>query len=132
MPGAVVNRRAFLKRFGIGLSAALTLAALPASAVEALTVTEAGKKCAIAFLLQRYREHLRGSRGSEMYLTMHVPSGLFTAYEGDLTINQRFVSGSTATHLNPRHLMFKGLFLFEDPAMPAAWDVRFDGPEVRA
>ena len=119
-----LNRRAFLQRFGIGVGAALTLAALPASAVEALSVTDAGRRCAIEYLRHRWIEHMRGRSVTQAPPTMYVPQGLFDAYEGELTACVRFVL--TDGHRDgPRWLSFKGAKLFADPAMPKAWDVRF-------
>lgn len=121
-----MNRRAFLQRFGIGLAAAAALASVPVSALEALSITEAGRRCAIEFLRKRYNEYVRGRSSDAMPLSMRVPPGLFAAYEGELTVCERFIPNEDARgEYAPRGLMFKGTALFADETMPAAWDVRF-------
>jgi hypothetical protein len=124
-----VNRRGFLKRFGIGLGAALTLAALPASAVEALTVADAGRRCACEYLRKRYNDYMRGKSYHDAPLAMFVSPGLFAAFEGELTANERFISGSHEPM--ERHLMFKGTLLYAKPEITTWDDVRFM-PAARA
>lgn len=119
------SRRDFLKRFGIGVAAACALASLPEAAVQALTLADAGRRCACEFLRTRYNDHMRGRTASETPLSMRVPSGLFAAFEGELFACERFIASDARQVERPHSLMFKGTMLFADPAMPAAWDVRF-------
>ncbi len=124
-----MNRRGFLKRFGIGLGAALTLAALPASAVKALTLPEAGKRLAIEYMLRRYREMARGRRADTLPSRMRVSPGLFAAYMGELTVNERFCSGIFSEFAAlPQGLMFKGLIVTADPSLKRWEDVQWVEP----
>lgn len=120
----MMNRRAFLQRFGIGVGAALALTAIPKAAIAALDTTEAGKRLACEFLRQRYNAHMRGKSVRDTPLLMRVPCGLFDAFAAELTSFERFVSVEELRCASSRHLMFKGTPLFEDPTMPG-WDVRF-------
>jgi hypothetical protein len=127
-----MDRRGFLKRFGIGLTAALVLAKLPEAAVQALTTTEAAKRCAIEYMRQCYNAHVREQMashapGQRFYRPnhMHVSPGLYTAYEGELVACERYCSGDPRDNWD-RGLMFKGTRCTADPAL-TKWEVRFDG-----
>lgn len=119
----MLNRRVFLQRFGIGVGAALTLASLPATAINALTTEQAAKRIACEFLRKRYNDYV-GGNWNRIPLSMAVPQGLYDAFEGELEANERFCSGDPA-HGKIVHLKFKSAMLFADPSMPPMWDVRF-------
>lgn len=99
-----MNRREFVKRFGIGLSAACALASIPVSAVEALTTVEGAKRIACEYLRKVYNEH---SRGAPMNHPRRMEAGreLYEAFEGELVANERFCSGDDPYLTG---LMFKG------------------------
>jgi hypothetical protein len=129
----VLSRRGFLKRFGIGLGAALVLAKLPEAAVQALTQTEAAKRCAIEYMRQCYNAHVReqmASRapGQRFYMPnhMHVSPGLYAAYEGELTVCQRYESSDLRDGPWDTGLLFKGTRVTADPKL-TKWEVRFNG-----
>jgi hypothetical protein len=101
----MLNRRSFLKRFGIGVTAALALASLPASAVEHLSEPEAAKRIACEYLRKVYNEWAK-AHGNKGPSRMECGVELFEAFEGELIVNQRFtVEGQ---HDGTRYLAFKG------------------------
>lgn len=127
-----MNRRGFLKRFGIGLGAALTLAALPKAAVAALSNTEAAKRCAIEYMRATYNAHVREQMvsrapGQRFYMPnrMHVSPGLYAAYEGELVACERYTASDARDGWNAG-LVFKGTRVKADPAL-TKWEIRFNG-----
>ncbi len=120
---ASMNRRTFLQRFGIGVSAALALAALPASAIQALTTEQAAKRCAIEYLRKAYTDHVRGKSVSQHPRAFYVSQGLYDAYEGEIVANQRAMESARWEHTR-QGLMFKGSKV-EAKAELRGWDVVF-------
>lgn len=109
-----MNRRAFLKRFGIGLSAAVALAAVPVEAIRSLTVDEAGRRLACEHMRRIYNEACRGRLGVHP-TEMRVSSGLLTAYEAELICNERFI---TERKVQGRYYpVFKCAAVIPDPSL---------------
>lgn len=105
-----MNRRAFLKRFGIGVTAALVLASLPEAAIRSLTTEQAAKRLACEYLRKVYNEYCRQHPGAYP-VRMEVGRELFDAYEGELQANERFVRrtvGEFDVIDTSPGLMFKG------------------------
>ena len=100
-----MNRRDFLGRFGIGVSAALALASLPPAAIDGLSTLEAAKLCASEYLRKIYNEHANG-RLDQCPRRMEAGRELFEAYEGELVANIRFCQSIEPP--GPPNLMFKG------------------------
>jgi hypothetical protein len=115
----MLNRRAFLKRFGIGVAAACALASLPVSAVEALTLPEAGKRIACEYLRKIYNDWCQAHPGQRP-TRMEAGQELFEAFEGELIAHERFLCVADAER-GPRNLMFKAARL---DCVGRGWQVR--------
>jgi len=118
-----VNRRGFLKRFGVGVTAALALAAVPKAAIAALDTVQAGKCLALQYMRKVYNEYSAKHRAFPRLL--HVSPGLHAAFESELLPCERFcvaggVSGDTAFK---NALKFKGAAVTIDPAL-RGWQMR--------
>jgi hypothetical protein len=113
----VLNRRAFLKRFGIGVAAACALASLPVSAVEALTLPEAGQRIACEDLRKVWLDWCRAHPG-QMPTRMEAGLELFEAFEGEIVVCMRFHAVESC---GPRNLMFKGARM---DCVGRGWQVR--------
>lgn len=117
-----MNRRGFLQRFGIGVTAALALAALPEAVVAHLSTPELAKRCACEYMRTAYNRS-RGLNGAPAL--MWVSPGLYRAYEGELLMNERFRITEDVRDLEgPRWLVFKATRVEVDPQL-AKWDIRF-------
>jgi hypothetical protein len=99
-----MDRRAFLKRFGIGVSAALALASLPVSAIEGLSVADAAKRCACEYMRKVYNDWCRTNPG-RIPTRLEAGVELFEAYEGELVACERFTA--SVERDNVRHLTLK-------------------------
>jgi len=124
-----MNRRSFLQRFGIGVSAALALAALPVEAIQALTTEQAAKRLACEHLRRIYNAWCSAHRG-EQPCVLYVSRGLYEAYEGEITASERYVRSSGDLQ-GSRGLMFKGAWVVDDMRQ-SGWDVRVEALPDRA
>jgi hypothetical protein len=106
-----MNRRAFLKRFGIGVSAALALASLPETAIRGLSVADAGQRCAIEYLRKVYNDYMRGRSACAYPRRIEVGEELFAAYEGEITFFERFCAVGEES-LSVRNLKFKAATVY--------------------
>jgi hypothetical protein len=118
-----MNRRDFLKRFGVGVAAAAALAQVPVAVVQALDTAEAGKRLACEYMRRVYNEFSRGRGLAGLPRRMFVSPGLFEAYEGELMANERFVVVGFDDPGSPRVLCFKGARVSADPSM-RGWSAR--------
>lgn len=116
-----MNRRAFLTRFGIGLSAAAVLSQIPEPVLAALSVEDAGKRSALAYLTHIWNREMKG-RGSGWCQTISVGPGLWKAFKGELIDCQRFAP--VGDRPNECRLAFKSGKIGLDPTL-RAWDSRW-------
>ena len=115
-----MNRRSFLQRFGIGVSAALALAALPVEAIQALTTEQAAKRLACEHLRRIYNAWCDAHHGQQPALIC-VSRGLYDAYSAELRACERVTTADTWTQDTP-DLMFKGTRLRAVTSVQG-WDV---------
>jgi hypothetical protein len=119
-----VNRRAFLKRFGIGLGSALALAHLPAAAVEGLSVEAAGKRIACEILRTIFNAYV--AKAGHPPASIAVGRTLFEMYESELVAAERFVAADAPAGWDA--LLFKGVPLYSSPTL-GQMNVVLYGPE---
>lgn len=86
----MVNRRHFLKQFGISLTAACALAVVPEAVIKALSTVDAGRRCACDYLRAQFYAFVGGD-GANLPLAMRVSPGLYAAFEREMLINTRFM-----------------------------------------
>ena len=117
-----MDRRGFLKRFGIGLAAACALAAVPEAVVKALAPAEAARRLACEHMRREWLGYMRGKRAEQCPRELRVSQGLYTAYKGELQSCERYTSGDAPDRAPS--LLFKAARVIVAPDV-RGWDIRF-------
>ena len=115
--GAGMNRRVFLRRFAAGVVGAAVLAHIPASVIKAAPrLAEPARLWACERLRTAYFDYVKAHGGGMKSLPagFRVGRQFFELYEGELTVNMRFINKLQAGGTNA--LMFKGVPVMADGA----------------